>query len=237
MGQVLVFAHRGASAEAPANSLGAVRRARALGADGVEVDLRRCASGEVVLFHDEDLSAYGRSDRVDALPLSALRRLDLGGGERVPTLDELFEEGKDLVLNLEIKAERVQTGGLERAVVAAVRRQNCAARVLLSSFNPISLLRAKMLAPEIRTAFLFHGGQSPAWRALWPRLLRPHALHPEQDLVDADFLRRARAGGYRIHAWTCDREHDIRRLAGLGVHGIITNRPEVARRVLDRGAP
>jgi glycerophosphoryl diester phosphodiesterase len=198
----------------------------------VEVDLRRCASGEVVLFHDEDLAAYGRSDRVDALPLAVLRRIDLGGGERVPTLDDLLEEGKDLVLNLEIKAEGARTGGLERAVVAAVRRHRCQARVILSSFNPLSLLRARALGSGILTAFLFHGGQSPAWRAAWPRLLRPHALHPEQALVDAGLIRRAQAAGYRVHPWTCDREHDIRRLVGLGVHGIITNRPEVARAVL-----
>src|SRR5258708_37398531 len=76
----LVVGHRGASARAPENSVEAFARARADGADGVELDVLRCGTGEVVVFHDDDLARLGgRPDRVDALSLADLRRVGLAG--------------------------------------------------------------------------------------------------------------------------------------------------------------
>src|SRR5438045_790572 len=84
----IVFAHRGASRAAPQNSLLAVRLARTLAADGAEVDVQRCGTGEVVVFHDERLDRLGLAAEVAATPLAVLRRFELGGGERIPTLEE-----------------------------------------------------------------------------------------------------------------------------------------------------
>ena len=120
----LVIGHRGASARAPENSVEAFARARADGADGVELDVLRCASGEVVVFHDDDLARLAdRPERIDALPLAELRRVDLRGGARIPTLEEAFEAcGPDLLVNVELKAAFLGAGRLGALVdgVAAV---------------------------------------------------------------------------------------------------------------------
>jgi glycerophosphoryl diester phosphodiesterase len=204
-----------------------MRRAYDLGADGVELDVQRCGSGEIVVFHDFDLRAFGRAGLVSTTTMSELRRLDLGGGCRIPTLDELLAEAPPaLLLNIELKAQRLRTGHLERDVVECVRRHGVQARVLVSSFNPVALLRVKRLAPEVRVGFLFHGGQSRAWRRGWATALRPDAFHPEKRLVDAAFMEWARAKGARVHPFTVDAVEEMERLLGLGVHGLITNRPD-----------
>jgi glycerophosphoryl diester phosphodiesterase len=120
----LVIGHRGASARAPENSVEAFARARADGADGVELDVLGCATGEVVVFHDDDLARLGgRSDRIDALPFSDVRAARLVGGARIPTLEEAFEAcGPELLVNVELKAPRVGGGRLAALVdgVAAI---------------------------------------------------------------------------------------------------------------------
>src|SRR5512146_3337233 len=98
-GRPLVLGHRGASAEAPENTLAAFRLAMAQGADGVELDVWRCATGEVVVIHDEETRRVaGVSLRVPDSPLAALRALDVGAwkgeafrGERIPLLAEVLE--------------------------------------------------------------------------------------------------------------------------------------------------
>ena len=80
----LVIAHRGASADAPENTLAAFALARAQGADGIELDVMRCATGEVVVFHDDDLVRLGhRPTLVRDMPFADLREIDVGGGERI----------------------------------------------------------------------------------------------------------------------------------------------------------
>src|SRR5512138_3482216 len=108
-GRPLVLGHRGASADAPENTLAAFRLAMAQGADGVELDVWRCATGEVVVTHDEDTRRVaGASLRVPDAPLAALRALDVGafagprfGGERMPLLSEVLEALPGAVVNVE----------------------------------------------------------------------------------------------------------------------------------------
>src|SRR6266542_5407411 len=111
-GRPLVLGHRGASAEAPENTLASFRLALAQGADGVELDVRRCATGEVVVVHDEDLSRVGGAPlRVADSPLGALRAVDLGAwagerfrGERIPLLAEVLEALPAAIVNVELKS-------------------------------------------------------------------------------------------------------------------------------------
>ncbi|HEX2569321.1 MAG TPA: glycerophosphodiester phosphodiesterase [Polyangia bacterium] len=242
----LVIAHRGASAEAPENSLLAFRRARELGADGVELDVMRCGSGEVVVFHDDDLWRLGgRPGAIRSLPLAALREIDLGGGARIPTLAEALEEiGPELLVNVELKApERrglehlaaVRDEGLAVAVAEILQRAPRAERFIVSSFDPFLLGRFRRISPRTASAYLFHHQLAYPLRAAWPAaLLKPVALHPEVDLVTAQALRQWHRAGYAVNVWTVDDAREIAWLAALGVDGIITNRPGEARRALER---
>jgi glycerophosphoryl diester phosphodiesterase len=240
----LVIAHRGASADAPENTLAAFRLAREQGADGVELDVMRCGSGQVVVFHDADLQRLGGGgftprDLVRRLDYEDLRRVDLGGGERIPLLGEALEAlGPELLVNIELKSAtswlgRVRDDGLAEAVAGLVRRHGAEARVLISSFDPLLLLRFRAALPTAATGLLFSARQGRPLRRAWSApLVRPLALHPEAALIEATRLADWRRRGYAVHAWTVDHPAEARCLAALGVDAIITNRPAEIRRAL-----
>lgn len=231
MERPLIIAHRGASLEAPENTLAAFRAARARSADGVELDVMRCASGEVVVFHDHDLERLaGRPERIRALPLAALREVRIGG-QPIPTLGEALEElGDDLLVNIELKSlggpTALRDDGLTSAVAGLVRRHALGRRVLVSSFNPVYMLRFRALAPEIPTGLLFHRKQARPLRDAWiARWLCPMALHAEDALAAPERIEAWRRRGHLVAVWTVDRPERIAALARAGVDAIITNDP------------
>lgn len=241
----LVIAHRGASAGALENTLDAFRLARRQGADGVELDAMPCASGEIVVFHDDDLVRLtgGRTERIANLPLAALRDIRLSGktgSGGVSTLSEVLEElGPDLLVNVELKTPDLfsapeWTGQRLAAEVAELlRRHGTGRRALVSSFNPLALARFRLSAPFAPSGLLFAAEQSLLLRHGWARMaLRPLALHPDRVLVTGASLARWRLEGYAVNVWTVDDEAEIARLCALGVDGIITNDPARTRSLL-----
>jgi glycerophosphoryl diester phosphodiesterase len=206
----------------------------------------RCGSGEVVVFHDDDLWRLGgRPGATRSLPLAALREVDLGAGACISTLAEALEEiGPELLVNVELKApERRGLGhfaalrdeGLAVAVAEILQRAPRPERFLVSSFDPILLGRFRYVSPRTVSAYLFHHELTYPLREAWPAaLLKPDALHPEVDLVTAQALRQWHGAGYAVNVWTVDDPREIAWLASLGVDGIITNRPAEARRALER---
>jgi len=236
-GEPLIYAHRGASGDAPGNSLAAFRLAREQGADGVELDVRRTRDGHIVVVHDREVTlGSGRRAKVSKLTLAELRTVDLGGGERIPTLDQVFDVlGPAMRVNIEIKAESPRTRGLEKEVVRIVRARGAAGRVIFSSFNPISIRRVNRLAPEITNGILVVPGLVGA---LARRIARADAIHPDQRMVSATDMTRWREHGYQeVNTWTVNDPVRVSKLARLGVSGIITDFPARARRALARVRP
>lgn len=234
-GRPLVLAHRGASLDAPENTLAAFALARAQGADGIELDAQRCGTGEVVCFHDETLGrTTGQAGLLGETPWARLRALDAGShkgpryaGERVPLLAEvLASTPPDLLVNVELKADHFGDRGLAAAVIDVVRAAGAAERVLLSSFNPLCLRAARALAPGLPRALLFHAGQPlPLRRALAAPLLGAAALHPEAVLATPAAVARWRRRGYSVSCWTVDDPAEAARLWESGVGGLVTNAP------------
>jgi glycerophosphoryl diester phosphodiesterase len=240
----LILGHRGASAHAPENSTAAFERAAADGADGVELDVLLCGTGEAVVFHDDDLARLGdgRRNRIEALSLAELRVVRLASGATIPTLGEAFEAcGPSLLVNVELKAAGVARAELSRlvtvvaAVVADLRMHD---RVLVSSFNPRALDLWRRCVPAVPYGLLFEK-DAPLWlRRAWALpWLRPASAHPERVLCTAAAVRRWHASGYAVHAWTVDDAAEARRLRDLGVEGLITNDPAATRRALQASPP
>lgn len=238
----VLWAHRGASAEAPENTLAAFQLAAAQGADGVELDAQLCGSGEPVCFHDTTLGrTTGSPGLLEETPFSRLRTLDAGSflgprfaGERVPLLAEVLEAlPRHVLVNIELKCDRPDDRGLTAAVVRLVAGLRARERVLLSSFNPACLGRARALDPGLQRALLFASDQ-PLWlrSAISARPVGALALHPEAALVTAPAAARWRRRGYTLAAWTVDAPDEAHRLWRCGVSGIITNRPAALRAAL-----
>jgi glycerophosphoryl diester phosphodiesterase len=234
----LIVGHRGASAHALENTLPAFERAARDGADGVELDVLCCATGEVVVFHDDDLTRLaGRPGRVATLSWGALRTIELSGGNRIPLLGEAFEAcGASLLVNVELKSDGPLDPGMARlieGVSRAVSSSRVEARVLVSSFDPLAVARWQRARPDVPCGLLFEaGGWAALGRALALPFLHPAAAHPEAGLCSAELIGRLHQAGYRVHTWTVDDPDRLRSIVATGVDGIISNDPAAARRVL-----
>ncbi len=234
----LILAHRGASAVETENTAAAFARARADGADGVELDVLLCATGEVVVFHDDDLARLAhRPERIGAMSWTALREVELPRGTRIPTLEEAVEAcGPDLLINVELKAEGFALSAFKELVertAAVVERMNIGGRVLVSSFNPLAVWLWMRRAPAVPAGLLFEA-ESPlplrqAWAAPW---LRPAALHPGVVLCRPDDVARWRRSGYMVNTWTVDDAASLIAFRDMHVDGVITNDPARARAAL-----
>lgn len=235
----LIVAHRGASAVEPENSLPAFRRAVTDGADGVELDVLLCASGEVVVFHDDDLVRLGgRPQRIADLAWSELSTLRLLSGATIPTLEQALDACGSLLVNVELKASGVGARGLREladrvAAIVEAMGDTAGARILVSSFSPRAVWIWRQRAPGIKAALLCEQRSPLPWRRAWALpWLRPFAVHPESTLCTPGAVARWRRRGYRVNSWTVDDGAELKRLAALGVDGIITNHPARSRRLL-----
>jgi len=234
----LIIGHRGASALETENTAAAFRRARTDGADGVELDVLLCATGEVMVFHDDDLVRLaGRPERIAETPYGVLREVKLPRGTTIPTLDEALEAcGPDLLVNVELKAAKIgpsALGALVDAVARVVERTSAGARVLVSSFNPWAVRSWMRRAPAVRAALLFErDAPLPLRRAWLAPLLRPFALHPELVLCSPERVASWKRRGYMVSVWTVDDPSSLAACRAMGVDGVITNDPARARAIL-----
>lgn len=225
----LIIAHRGASADAPENTLGAFALALEQGAHGVELDVRLSADGNVVIMHDStvDRTTNG-SGPVAMLTADELRALDAGQGQPVPTLDEVFEAfGPAMLYNIELKNGALLSDAMELAVADRVSAHHLENQVAVCSFNPLAVRRARRHLPANAMVGLVRQ-RGP--RTLRHLLANAEADHPHYSLVDEAYMTWARRRAYRVHVWTVDDADEARRLAALGVNGIITNLPGLVRR-------
>jgi glycerophosphoryl diester phosphodiesterase len=252
----LVVAHRGGALLWPENTIHAFERAADLGADMLEMDLRATADGVLVVLHDEtvDRTTDGTGP-VRGLPLEALRRLDAGhrwspdggrtfplrgAGLTVPTLGEVLQALPGTPMTLEIKQ---RDPSLAAALCETVRAHGAADRVLVASFHDAEVRAFRRLCPEAATSAT--AGEARRFVLLSKALPRPPYTPPAQALqlperlgslhvITPRLVRAAHRRGLQVHAWTIDEEQDMRRLLGLGVDGIITDRPDRLLEVLGR---
>lgn len=227
----LIIGHRGASAAAPENTMAAFGLAAEQGAQGIELDVRLAADGNVVVMHDRRVArtTNGRG-AVAGLTTAELQALDAGLGQPVPTLDDVFQAfGPALLYNVELKDGGLANDDLILAVADRIAAYHLENQVVVSSFNPLAVRRARRhLSRTTMTAVIWARG--PRW--LWHLAAQTEADHPHYSLVDDAYMAWARERQYRVHVWTVDDPAEARRLARLGVHALITNKPDVISGVL-----
>jgi len=239
---MLLLAHRGASADAPENTLEAFAEAVRQGADGVELDAQVCGSGEVVVCHDE------RLDRLASLPWEVattawwkLQRADVGTPlgfrpARIPLLEEVLDAlPAHFLVNIELKCGHVRDGGLSRQVAELVIRRGLSERVVISSFNPLCLFRVAAAAPSLRRGLLINPDKpwGPQAHLLSP-LVSSHSVHPHHSACTPERVAEWTGAGLRVAAWTVDEPGRARELEALGVSYLITHRPGALREALRR---
>ena len=230
----LVIAHRGASGHRPENTLPAYELAVEQGADMIEIDLHRTRDGAIVVTHDEELAGIGGRGEIAQATLAEVRALNAGGGEPVPTLDEVLDGfATRIPFNLELKrGKQADYPGLEQATLEAVNQRGLLPRMLFSSFYDPVLARLRALSPEARVALLI-SRKFPQRAVERAKALGAEALNPEDSLVTAELVREAHAAGLAVYVFTVDEETELRRFLDLGVDGIFTNHPDRLRAIVD----
>jgi glycerophosphoryl diester phosphodiesterase len=242
LSQPVIFAHRGASAWAPENTLAAFRLAVEHGAPAIELDVKLTADREVVVLHDQtvDRTTNGHGD-LRKFSLADLRKLDASGsfaaqykGEKIPTLVEVFEAvGKQVYVNVELTNYASTGDHLVDLVAPLVRKYGMQDRVIFSSFYPFNLVRMQRLLPQAPAGLLADEGRAGWWgRGLFGRWITPAIIHPYYKDVDERFMRRQKQLHRRVHVWTVDDPKDLLRLTALGVSGFFTNDPRLALQTL-----
>ena len=224
---MLILGHRGSSHRARENTLEAFALARAEGADGVELDVRRTADGVLVVHHDAHVPGVGL---LGQLPFTRVRE----EAPFLPTLAEALTECDGMLVNVEVKClpwEPDADHESQVAKAAADLIRTMGATTVMSSFHFAAIDALRTYAPEIPTGFLVHGQDLAFTRDLVK--LRGHEwLHPDRGSLlatdTAAVVRACHDQNLRINVWTVDDPDEMRRLAGAGVDGIITNVPDVA---------
>ncbi len=241
--QPFIFAHRGASAHAPENTLAAFCMAVDLGANGIELDAKLSADQQVMVIHDQtvDRTTDGKG-KVRELTLQQLKSLDAGSffdsqfaQERIPTLEEVFAEvGQRTVINVELTNYASPTDPLPELVADLVIKYSLQGRVLFSSFLPMNLIRIHRRLPQVPAAILtLEGNAGWLMRGMIGRLAAPQYIHPYYTDVTAELMTAEHRRGRRVNAWTVDDPNEMKRLFNLQIDGIITDDPRLARQVLE----
>jgi glycerophosphoryl diester phosphodiesterase len=237
-----IFAHRGSSVYAPENTLAAFKLAIEQHADGIELDVKLCADGHVVVMHDDtvDRTTNG-TGRVKSLTLSELMKLDAGTkfspsyqSEKIPTLEEVFETlGRKIFINVELTNYSSPIDNLPDKVISLVKKYGLDKNVMLSSFNMIGLIRARNLHPKIPLGLLTFAGYADG--TLRSRLVRFGpllALHPAYNDATLNLIKSAHQAKCRIQPYIVNQPDVMQQLFSAGVDGIFTDDPLLAQKVL-----
>ena len=225
----LVIAHRGASAAFPENTVAAFAGARDLGADAVELDARRTADDHIVVHHDAHL-ADGRA--IVDLAAAALP-------SSIPSLAEAVDASDGMAVNIEIKnwpadPDFDEDQRVADAVLALAAGSDRRSELLVSCFHLPTIDHVRAGDPALETALL-HAVIDGATALAMALEHGHHVLHPWDQDVTAELVTAAHAAGVRVNVWTVDDPARMAELIAWGVDGIVTNVPDVARRVVDEG--
>jgi len=232
----LIYAHRGARCVAPENTLPAFAAALAMGVDGIELDAHLTADGAIVVIHDftveKTTNGHGA---VRTMTLHQIKQLDAGShfdpsfaGAPIPALDEVFDlVGDRCAVNVEIKSlDPYANQDATAAVVALIHRRRLAGQVLISSFNPMALLKVRHLDPALAIGLLYDR-QMPVWlQRFWTTALQPEAQHPWHQLIDGEYMVWAQSVGAAVNTWTVNDVDEARRLVALGVNMLMSDLPD-----------
>ena len=226
----LIIAHRGASSYAFENTLDSFRKACEYGADMIELDIRMTKDGRLIVFHDSTIDRLtDGSGLVQYFTLQDLKKVKIHG-EAIPTLEEVFEATKNKTsYNLEVK--RIPLKEIKK-IITILDKNNLRYKVIISSFHRNILLEIKKIDNQIKTALLCWYLRKNNFNFIQQNNI--NYVHPFYGLLTKNQIDTMHNAGIKINTWTVNIGLDLRWLIKLGVDGIITNRPDMAKVVLGK---
>jgi glycerophosphoryl diester phosphodiesterase len=236
-----VWAHRGASGYAPENTLPAFELAVSQKADGVELDVQLTKDNKMVVFHDETLERVTNGTGfIKDYTLEEIKKLNCKNkfssveNIKVPTLDEVYEllAPTGLTVNVELKTGVFPYEGIEKMALEIAKKWNMEDKVIYSSFYHPSIMNIKELDDKAKVGLLYADGFIDVPE--YAEKLGVLTLHPPiWRIMDRDFVKKCKEKNIALHVWFCDEEQYMKLLVENQIEAIITNYPDIARKVVD----
>lgn len=211
------------------------------GVDGIELDVHLSKDGEVMIIHDEALArTTGREGIVSDYTRAELEHIGVGQDAdgkwntvpTIPSLEEYFETiGSKVITNIELKTAPLYYPGIEEKTAALIRRYGLEDKIIISSFNWLSVLRMQRIAPELRYALLFSGMDLKDMGALFSDMSISY-YHPDHKLLSDPLIGDLHSHGVGVNAWTVNDAGTMRWCLEHGCDGVITNFPDIAMEVV-----
>lgn len=232
---VEIFAHRGAAGAAPENTLASFKQAITDGADWIELDVQESKDGEVVVIHDSDVMKLARvSPKIWESNLADLQKIDIGSwfdpkfkGEKIPTFKEVLQmaKGKIKVL-IELKYYGHDVA-LEKKVVEIVESLGMSKEVAAMSLKPAQVEKIKSLRPEWKSGILLSKVVGDVSK------MDVDFLAVNLGMMHPSLIKTTHKAGKKLYVWTADDPLVMFKMLTLGVDGLITNEPALARKVME----
>ena len=224
----LSIGHRGAKGYVAENTYESISKAIQLGVDGIEIDVFKCASGELVLFHDKDLKELtGESGLIENLTIKELEQFLVQGKYKIPTLkDVLTRIEKPLFVNIELKG--LNTAQATSKIIADVSRSTSWSleHFIVSSFNWDELELFRSIDKNTSVGVLVSKSMSINEAIEFGKKINAQAIHPNFKLLNDKTVKKIKNNGFKIYTWTVNNEDDINFMKRLKVDGIISDYPD-----------
>jgi len=224
----LVIGHRGAMGHETENTLASVQKAIDLGVDMMEIDVFKIKSGEIVVFHDDEVDRLtDGTGKIEEYTWEELQKLNLEGGHKIPKLSEVLNVIESKVgLNIELKGANT-SADTDRIMKEYVNGKGWKLNdFIISSFDWDELRAMRALNSEVRIAIL--AGKDPMEAIAVAQELKAEAINPHFEVLTRENVLAMKEAGFKIYTWTVNDPQDILMVKRHGVDGIITNFPERA---------
>jgi len=230
---IQVIGHRGAMGHALENTLESVKKAIALKADGIEIDVFKTKSGDLVVYHDSILSRLSNSNAfIEEISLDSIKKIQLINGSSIPTLNEVIDLiPDDIFLNIELKGKGTAIPTIEILRnyfnKDLIKEEN----LLISSFDWDELLILRSVSQEIPIGVLIDG--NPLLALKFAEEVKATSINSDYKFLNKKNIELINAMGYKLFPYTVNDKDEMKKLISLGVDGIITDYPDKLKNILN----
>ena len=225
---ILRIGHRGSKGYVAENTLESINHAILLGVDGIEIDIFKCLSGELVLSHENDLKRLtGKSGQLEKLTLNELKKILVVGKYEIPTLTDVLRRIRTpLFVNIELKG--LNTAQATSKIIADISRSTSWSleHFIVSSFNWDELELFRSIDKNTSVGVLVSKSMSINEAIEFGKKINAQAIHPNFKLLNDKAVKKIKNNGFKIYTWTVNNEDDINFMKKLEVDGIISDYPD-----------
>jgi len=226
MDQFLVFGHRGAKGYVMENTIASIEYALNLGVNAIEIDVYRCASGELVVFHDETLTRVStRINRIEELTLDEIQLILLHGGYSIPTLGEVIDFiANRVLLNIELKGQNTAVETFNCVEEAVIKSSYSKENIIISSFHDEELRTYRKLDSIIKIGVLTRNDIEED--IVLAQELNAFSIHPFHEQVTGELIHRLHQMNFKVFPFTVNESAQIEAFLKDGVDGLFCDYPD-----------